>query len=213
MVKLQGPAMSQGAAGKLGGSLVFANSPRGPYAKKLTAPKQPRSIAQISIRAMVKFLSQNWALISSADQTTWDAIAQKTSIASYHAYLGHNAKRWRNQRSPTEIYPAAELAAISTDYTLTAFAGVRRARIRMRNTGTPTNIWIHLLFHSLTAGATTDWQNLIHVQLLETSSVNVIFNHTPIIAARHYYTTVVAVQDGRSNFAFTQTSNTLVTDE
>lgn len=213
MVKLQGPAMSQGAAGKLGGSLVFATSPRGPYAKKLTPPKQPRSPPQISIRAMVTFLSQTWALISSADKATWNALAQETSIAPYHAYLGHNMTRWRAKQTPTVAYPAAEAATLGSDFQLSALARVRYARIRMRNTVDPPNVWIHLLFHTLTPGPNTDWQNLIHVEIIQSFNLWVIFNHTPIPAGVHYYTTVVAQVDGKSDFTVTETKSANVTDE
>jgi len=213
MVKLQGPAMSQGAAGKLGGSLVFANSLRGTYAKKLTAPKQPRSPAQLSIRAMVRFLSQQWASVSAGDKQTWNDLAAAAGVAPYHAFLGHNTRRWRNKLTPTVRHPAENEDPLTDEFTLHATAGVRLATLRLSNDHFPPESWIHLVFHSLAPGADTSWHNLVHVEIVDDAFVNHYWTHNGLTAGWHYYTSTVANEDGNSNFSVTSTAAALVTDQ
>jgi len=108
MVRTKGPMQSLKASGSLADVLTFAQTNRTPYAKKHTAPANPRSPTQVSARAMVAFLAENWKHLSSADMAAWFDRASERKIANYHAYMAANTVRWRTTRFPSKQDPATE---------------------------------------------------------------------------------------------------------
>lgn len=107
VVKLTGPGLGQKATGSLAGQLTFSDWKGKAYLKKHAKPKQPRTAPQVSMRAMMTFLSQQWSAIAPADQATWNDLAAQTVISPFNAYQKTNLQRWRNYEPPTKAYPAA----------------------------------------------------------------------------------------------------------
>jgi hypothetical protein len=124
MGKVAGPLFSFDASGKVGGAIVFAKWKGRPYVRRLVTPSNPKSAKQNGIRAMFGFLGQNWAAISSANKQTWDDQASSKSISPFNAYSGTNQNRWKNGKSPTQAYPAAETGTLGTVNSIAATGGV-----------------------------------------------------------------------------------------
>lgn len=108
MVKLTGPAQSIMASGSLADALTFARNNKTAYVKKHAKPTNPRSPTQVSTRAMVAFLAENWKRLSAADMATWFEEATRRKIANYHAFMAANTVRWRTTRFPSKQDPATE---------------------------------------------------------------------------------------------------------
>jgi len=74
MAKVIGPLHSSEARGRMGG-LVF-NTWRGlNVVKQSTSPANPRTIAQLNIRAIAVGQARGWQGESAANQAAWDAYA------------------------------------------------------------------------------------------------------------------------------------------
>lgn len=101
MVKLTGPLHAVNAAGSFAGSLIAQTWKGRTYMRKLTKPKQPRTAGQQAHRAIITFLSQLWAAISTDDKAAWAAAAATLNIPEYNAYMAYNLGNW--QRG---VYPA-----------------------------------------------------------------------------------------------------------
>ena len=100
MVKLTSPCMSIDARGTLGNVLTFAKTGKVNYAKKHFSPANPRSNAQVGIRAMTKLLTQNWSSIGSNFQASFSELAEKYGLSLYHTYLKLNSRRWADHLMP-----------------------------------------------------------------------------------------------------------------
>lgn len=110
MVKLTGPGLATKATGGLADALIFSSSKGRAYLKTKRKPKQPRTGAQIGMRAMMKFLAPAWSLTPGRDPTTWSDLATEAAISPFNAYLGYNLERWRNADPPTINYPEVPTA-------------------------------------------------------------------------------------------------------
>ena len=101
MVKLTSPCMSIDARGTLGNVLTFAKTGKVNYAKKHFSPANPRSNAQVGIRAMTKFLTQIWSSLTTAQKESFAQLAEQLQLSNYHAFLKHNSRRWADGFMPT----------------------------------------------------------------------------------------------------------------
>jgi hypothetical protein len=105
MVKTKGPMMSLNASGTLAGIMQFQQRKGGGCLKKNATPKNPRSAKQTSIRACMKFLSQQWHLIDPTPKATWTERAELLNISPYNAYISTNLERFRNNLGLTQGIP------------------------------------------------------------------------------------------------------------
>lgn len=108
MVKLTGPGLGKKAGGSLAGQLTFSNWKGKAYLKKLTKAKQPQTPRQVAMRAVMSFLSAEWAGISDPRKATWDDLAANANISPFNAYQKENLKRARNMQAPSQVWPATE---------------------------------------------------------------------------------------------------------
>lgn len=113
MVKLQGPALSLGAAGSIGDGMTISNWKGRHYLKKKTKPADPHSPAQVAQRAMMAFLSKVWPTLSDGDRATWTNVARPQKVPPYNAFLGYNLSRLHTVKGPSKRYPAAEEGALA----------------------------------------------------------------------------------------------------
>ena len=75
MVKVNAPMMSLDASGSLGKALVFSKWKGRNYVRTLVRPSNPKSVLQVAIRSMMKFLAQAWKDMTAPEQTAWDLLA------------------------------------------------------------------------------------------------------------------------------------------
>lgn len=119
MVILKGPMHSQKASGVLGDAIQFETRRGRHVAGKRRRPRQPRTEAQRATRLWMTWLSQQWHLISAADQATWLNYEDSPLLSPYTAYIKYNTDRFKNQPGlhtgpdtfhvfPSTAYPATE---------------------------------------------------------------------------------------------------------
>lgn len=198
--------MSQGAAGKLGGSLVFANSKGRSYIKKLTPPKQPRTANQIPIRLLIAFLSKRWATISNPDKATWLQLAEPKHIAAYHAYLGENTRRWRNFLGPSTAYPATLTGSHSqiANPLLTPITRGIRFSFNIVHTR---NEWMVNLHNISGALADCHWNDLVGI-IADLAPGSHYIDHQPLEPGTYWYrlTRVTAYGKGPTQSTWNQSA-------
>lgn len=125
MAGVKGPLFSLDASGSVGDAIVFAKWKGRNYVRRHAIPANPKSVGQISMRVMMKFLTQYWASLSAGEQVTWDDRAAATDISPFNAFVGFNAKRWGRFAFPSKEDPAAETGTPGTILSPTAVAGSR----------------------------------------------------------------------------------------
>ncbi len=195
MALVTAPLLSLDASGKVAGAIVFSKWKGRNYVRSLVKPANPRSGGQVSMRSMMKYLSQQWAGMSVADQATWQARADQLIASPFNAFISVNLKRWRSFTTPTKIDPAAETGSVATAETMTATGGVRQATITTEVTGVLLDNWGTLIFKGST-GFTTSFSNLIAVNLNEVLSVVATFVDSPLVPATYFYNYRLFTDDG-----------------
>lgn len=210
MVKLTGPGLALGAGGSLASTVTFSNWKGKSYLKMHRAPQQPRSIRQVSMRAMMAFLSDRWSHFSLADQATWDELAAINKISSFNAFTGENLARWRNHLAPSKTFPPAQTGSLPTVFDLVAAGAVRHVVINHKLLFGPNQTWGALLFHSTIGSPTSDFQNLVQVQLFDAVD-DYYWTHTPLAAGTHYYRLVPFTTTGNVNWGTFRLDSAVVT--
>jgi len=210
MVKTPGPALSLAASGSLGQALTFSTAKGRAYLKRKPTPKQPRSGLQASMRAMMKFLTQNWQHLDAQQQATWADAYATQFLSTYNAYLRYNLVRWRRTTPPSKAYPATEEHQPAVMCTFTATGGVRHVNLNAKLDINPEDNWSGLLFHKPGAWPSPKFAELVYVFRLDDLDTHT-WIHSPLPVGTHYYLLLTAADDGNTNWEQYQIDNALVT--
>lgn len=177
MVKVSAPAMSLDASGKLGGSIVFSKWKGRNYVRTLVIPSNPKSVSQISVRAMMRFLAQDWAGLTAGNKATWQDRADSLIVSTFNAYVSATMARHRHFKGPSKEDPAAETGTAPAAPTTTATAGVREVQLSIAD-GAQAPDWGWMIFRSITTGFTPSFSNL--VRIVPRTATPTIYIDTPL---------------------------------
>ncbi|MHC4405936.1 MAG: hypothetical protein ACYTG0_40360 [Planctomycetota bacterium] len=194
MVKLNGPMFSIDASGKLADAIVFSKWKGRNYARSLVTPANPQSGGQTGMRRMLRFLSQQWANQSAADQATWETPADAAVVSPFNSFVGANLQRWRNFLPPGQTYPVPDTGTVGTLLNEAATAGVRQITIDI-DVSVLNNNWGILIFRDLSAAFSTAWTNMVQA-ILADSVASFSWIDTPLAAGTYYYNFRAFSEDG-----------------
>jgi len=194
MAKATGPLMSMAASGKLGGAIVFGSWKGRPTVRRLVTPSNPKSAGQIGIRQMFRFIGQAWASLSTADQTTYSAIADSKAISGFNAFTGQNQNRWKGFKAPSKAYPAAEAGTPGTASAINVTAGIGEVTVDVTLSSAADN-WGLMIFRSTSTGFATGRSNLVGVITVEDTNQH-DFIDSPLVAGTYYYIPRLFTVDG-----------------
>jgi hypothetical protein len=194
MVKLKAPMMSLGASGSIGGAVVFSSAKGRAYARQLVIPSNPKSGPQVGIRAMMKFLSQQWTALSGVQKADWDTRAAQTNISPFNAFVAYNLVRWRSFLGPSKLDPADVIAVAPAAPTTTVTAGVRQLGLSIAD-GAQLPDWGWMIFRSLTTGFTPAYSNLVAIAVKTASPT--LYVDAGLTAVAHFYRIKGFMIDGK----------------
>lgn len=194
MVKVTAPMMSLGASGSIGDAMTFSTWKGRPYVRKLVKPANPRSGGQVGMRAMFKFLTQQWAKIGAPNQALWEPRADQGVYSPFNAYMSFNTKRWRDFLSPAMMDDPNQSAISPVLGVATATAGVRSITVSQAVT-TENDGWGIAVFRSTSTGFSTSFDNLIACSDIVSISPAVVVD-TPLIPDTYYYNIRGFTDDG-----------------
>lgn len=207
MVRVQAPAMSLEASGSLGGAIVFSKWKGRPYVRELVKPANPRSGGQVGMRAMLRFLSQDWENIGAVPQASWATRANAKVISPFNAYIGFNQYRWRDFLGPTDTDPPATTDVQPTLGVLSAVAGVRSITVTQLIT-TAADGWGICFFRSPTGTFTSTFDKLKYIgKIVGTAAVN--FVDSPLAPGTYYYEIRPITKDGQLGTASAEVNATV----
>jgi len=195
MVKVTAPALSLDASGTVADTLTFAKWKGRNYARQRVIPTNPKSASQTGVRAMFKFLAQQWTNLSSAEQDDYDDAAESKQISPFNQYMSVNMDRWQLSEGPSKNYPAEESATPLTvsDQTLTGAAGY--AQVDVTPSGA-TAIWGIMICRDTAEITAPSWANCIAV--VEADGANeVSYVDSPLDADTYHYRSAILTDDGQ----------------
>lgn len=186
MVKLTGPALGQSASGALAKSVIFSSSKSRSYLKNFKRPKQPRTKPQKAMRAAMSFLSQQWHLISTPYQESWNTIAAAADVSPFNAYMAANLLRFRNGQGLSGSTPPTELGSAASPVSFALAGHVRRLRFTFNITTLNQN-WGIYLQHVAGTGIEPTWQDCAHI-IATYSTGAYVYDLQPLTAGTYWFT-------------------------
>lgn len=195
MVKLTGPMHSHRASGTLANVLTFGKTGNTNTLRKKPRPSALPTGLQISIRAMLAFLSKQWSSLSAADIATWHNTFDNPTIPNYNNYIAYNITRWRSFKTPTKAYPPAESHMLPKDIAVNATARERQITIDATLLYVVGENWLITLYHNLDAPAAQQLDQVIkifHAEDLLTKT----WKHQNLPPGTHHYLVTTATTSG-----------------
>jgi len=194
MAVLTGPLMSLDASGTIGKTVTYSKWKGRHYARSRVVPKNPKSVMQTGVRAMMGWLSKRWTSISANNKLTWAALAASKEITKFNAFVGANLSRWQINQTPTDANPAAEASAGLTITTQTLTGAEGYATIEMTPSGA-TSIAGFIIFRDDAEIVSPNWANAIAVVSADGAN-KVTYTDTPLEAKTWHYRTAAFNVDG-----------------
>jgi hypothetical protein len=184
MVKLAGPMMSLEASGTIANAITFAKWKGRPYARQRVIPTNPKSVKQVSVRAMMTFLTQYWASQTAPNKATWDVAAKAAAISTFNAYVAANCSRWGHFLGPSKADPATEVGTAPAAPTTTITNQVKELSLSIVD-GADVPDWGWMIFRSTVTGFTPSISNLVAV--IPRVGTPTVFVDTNLTTAVPYY--------------------------
>jgi len=203
VVKVAGPLFSMDASGTIGNAVTFSKWKGRPYARQRVIPSNPQTGPQVGIRAMMKFLAQEWKGLGAPAKASWVIRAAQTAISPFNAYCAYNINRWRSFKGPTQDDPAAESATTPAAPTTTPTGGIRQVQLSIAD-GAQLPDWGWLVYHSTVTGFTPAYSNL--VAIVKKTASPTIYIHAGLAVGAHYYRIGGIMIDGKKGTLEAQTT-------
>ena len=194
MVKVLGPAMSLDASGSLAGTLVFSKWKGRNYIRQHVIPANPRSGGQVGVRAMFKFLAQDWAGLTAGNQATWEDRADDLVASPFNAFMSYNQRRWRDFNTPSIEDPATDVGTPPTGPTGVATPDVRSMTITLTDTVTPPD-YGYAIFRSPTGTFSLAWSNCIAV-VPWSGAATTEYIDSPLEPGQYFYNAIGFLETG-----------------
>lgn len=194
-MKVFGPFFSLGASGTVGKVITCSNWKGRWYFRTRVIPANPKSVLQVSVRAMMKFVAQMWAGIGSTPQGSWEDLADASQISPFNAYVGRNIGRWREFNAPSQTYPAAETGTEPVATLDSATGGERHVDLAFTIT-TLNDVWGVMIFRNPTGTYDTSFANCIAVVEVDGTGA-MTYTDSGLDAGDYYYDARFFTKEGK----------------
>lgn len=186
MAVVTGPLFSVSASGQIAGAIVFTSWKGRNVVRRHAVPANPRSGGQLSIRAMMTFLSQYWVSLTDGEQADWDERAASENISPFNAFCSYNLSRWGTNLAPSKEHPALESDAAGTIANEAATAQSRAIMLEDEVTVLAQN-WGVMIFRSLTTGLTGTRNQLVKILEGEAAEVFTWLDFPLTVGVEQFY--------------------------
>jgi len=194
MVKVYGPALSMDASGTIGNTMVFSKWKGRHYIRSHVNPAQPRTGPQVGVRAMFKFLSKQWAGLSSPNKVSWEILAKQLNVSPFNASTHVNQSRWRNFLTPSKNSAVAGVSAAPSIPTIACTAGVRQITVAITH-GTTVATWGYSIHRYLVTGGLAVFSNCVQVVPIA-AAADASWVDTPLDPGVYFYKATPFNDDG-----------------
>ncbi len=186
MAGVKGPLFSLDASGTVGDAIVYSKWKGRNYVRRHAIPANPKSVSQVSVRAMMRYLAQQWAGLSDGQQTDWETRAAATNISEFNAFTAYNMDRWGRFLCPSKLDPATHGGTPAITDTPTCVAGVRSIAVGF-DVSTANDGWGALLFRGLTDYPTPARNTLLRVVPAEGAATYAFLDTDVTVGVEYWY--------------------------
>ncbi len=193
MAGVKGPLFSLDASGTIGDAVVFAKWKGRNYVRRHAIPANPKSVGQVSVRAMMRFLSQQWAAFTANQKADWETRAAATNISEFNAFVAYNMTRWGQNLGASKQDPATVDGTEAVMGALTVTNAVRSLIVSQVIT-TANDNWGIMIYRVLGGGVGMGRNELVRVILGE-SAATFTWTDTDVTAGQLYGYDVRSLSD------------------
>lgn len=172
MATTKAPLFGLDASGTIGGAIVFSKWRGRTYVRRHAIPANPQSGLQVGMRSTLKFLSQIWASLSTAQKSAWAPLAAVDNITDLNAMTRDGQRRARLnegvRRGPSEAAGTTPDAP-----TIGTVVEQYKTLVVPWTAGTTPPEWAWAVYMSKTSGFTEDISNQIAIVPAATLSLTV----------------------------------------
>jgi hypothetical protein len=186
--------MSLDASGSVAKAITFSKWKGRNYVRQLVKPHNPKTAAQMGVRACMRFLTQAWAAIKATSASSYLAAADAKKISTFDAYISLNLQRWRQGMGITKSATAAETSTAVTITMAAPAGGQRNVEIGLTPSAA-THIWGIALYRSTAAIVTANWNNCIAI-IPANAANQVTYTDAPLDAGVYHYRAAFVGDDG-----------------
>ena len=184
--------MSLDASGSIANAITFSKWKGRNYARQLVRPANPKSALQVSMRAMLRFLSQAWTSVGATPKASWVEEAAAGNFSPFNAYIQANQRRWREFLAPGQTDTMLGVANLPVAALTSATGGIHHADLLLTLT-TLNACWGVAIFRSPTGTFTPSLSNCIHIMKFTATTT---WTDTPLVAGTYYYDAKFFTNDG-----------------
>lgn len=164
--------MSFDASGTIGGAITFSKWKGRNYIRRHAIPSNPKTGAQVATRAMMRFLTTQWASLTAGQQAEWAAQATSDNITPLNAFVRYNMKRWTQFGDPfMDLTGVASTVPTLGALSLTGGVGQLTG---LQNTTALNDGWGLLWALSKNTGFTPAKTDIVYVNRVGASSTSVV---------------------------------------
>lgn len=193
MALVNGPLMSMDASGSVAKAITFSKWKGRNYVRQLIKPHNPKTAAQLGVRAAMKFLTQGWAAIKAASESSYLTLADAAKISPFNEYIRQNLRRWRMGEGLTQSFPAAETPTAVT-ITMGLTGGQRNIEVSV-DPSAATDGWGIAIYRDTAEITTANWNNCIAIVPIDGTNA-VIYTDAPLDAGTYHYRAAFINDDG-----------------
>lgn len=122
MATVKAPLFGLDASGTIAKAIVFSKWKGRQYVRRHAIPANPQSVLQTGVRAVFKFVTQDYTNLSAGDKAKWDALGEADNITPLNAQIRDAIDRARRNLGWREDPEDAGADAIDAHSAFTATA-------------------------------------------------------------------------------------------
>jgi hypothetical protein len=162
MAGTKAPLFGLDASGTLGGAIVFSKWRGRTYVRRHAVPSNPKSGLQVGMRSAMKFVTQDWANLSAANQDTWADLASSDNITKLNAQVRYDQRLTRRNLGIWRT-PDATAGTTPSAGTIGAPTAQPKTLVLTWTAGANAPEYTWYLYRDTTTGFTADISNLIAI--------------------------------------------------
>jgi hypothetical protein len=197
MARITGPLMSVDASGTYGKALTFGKWKGRNYVRERVIPANPRTAAQLGVRAMLGYLSRLWGTLVAPDKASWNADATARQITPFNAFVSANMQRWLLNEAPVSEKDTVATGGALDCGVITATGGAGFATLSIADNGASdmdaTDIAI---FRSAGAITAINWNQCVAI-IPTAGGGPTVWTDSPLTAGTYHYRAALISPDGQ----------------
>lgn len=174
MATTKAPLFVLDASGSLAKSIVFSKWKGRTYVRRHSIPSNPKTGLQTGVRAVMKFVTQNYKVLSAANKAEWLAQAAADNITALNAHVRDSIQRVRIGSGIRINLTSAATAPIDAPTALVSTPLIKGMRLSWTEEAANKGEYVQYLYLYLSAGLTLSMANLKVLIPYATKTIDII---------------------------------------